>query len=291
MANIIKNLKQSLRAYRKFFPVIISAILIAAIPPAIVMGLGFLAVSGFSVSQTSALIGETYFSQPLYSWEEKTLPPELESWWFLGFAMVSALMSLYLLAGTYGVCLGAIKGKTSMDAFFESLNTRGVSLAISKILVGLIFAGIFSVLIIIGIIFAVAVGIMAGESAVSALILLFLLVGLITAISIAPFFTLVSPSVVSGRGVVNAIRESISIGKKNYVDTLGVIVIILVMLTIDVALGYLNGVLGVLVSFAFVSPMIALFLSAFYLERSAGKSKADELKPRKKNSAVKKKSK
>jgi hypothetical protein len=170
------------------------------------------------------------------------------------------------------------------------MSARGVSLVLAKLLLGLIFAGIFGVSLVFGIIFAAIVGIIAGGfSAASAVFLAFLLVCLIVAIIIAPFFTLVSPSVVSGKGAVNAVKESMSLGRKNYWDIIGLLAIILGFLVVDVFLGYLSGLLGIIFSFAFVSPMIALLLSSFYLERSSGKSKEAISKPIKKTSAVKKK--
>jgi hypothetical protein len=271
MARIIHHLERSFNAYRKFFPIIIAAVLIAAIPPLIITGFGFLVASNFSVSGAESLAKETYFSENSNLWQESALPSPLESIGFMAFVLVAVLLSFYLLAGTYQVCLGAIKGKTSLSLFFDSINARGFSLVASKILLGLVFGGILMATILVGIILAVIIGLASSGANGDMISILFVILAVVLMISVAPFFTLISPSVVSGKSVVEAFRESFKIGRKNYLEVLLLLMVMVVFEIVAYAVEILSPILGVIVALLFVSPMIALLISSFYLENSAAR--------------------
>lgn len=290
MVNILHHLEKAWSAYRKFFPIIIAAVLIAAIPPLIITGFGFLAASNFSVSDAVTLVDQTYFSHNQSIWQENNLPLTIP-FWFFAFVLVSAMLSLYLLAGTYGVCLGAIKGKTSLSLFFDSVKSRGPILLVAKIALAFLFGGMFLIMMIIGIICAALIGAVAGGLSTASVILVIVILILIVFALIAPLFTLISPSVVSGRGVTKAFGESINIGKRNYWDIVLLLIVLICLEIVASLFALANALLGMMVVVAFVSPMIALIISSYYLENSPKTFGRTELKPRIRRSEVSQKEK
>ncbi|MBN2095276.1 MAG: hypothetical protein JW727_04460 [Candidatus Aenigmarchaeota archaeon] len=286
MVTFTEHLRRSFGAYIRNFRVIALALIIAAIPSAMLVGLGFYAVSDFSFGEAGRLAKETYFADRVSIWEDSPYPPELFSPWFFVFEGLAAIVTSYMLAGTYGVCLSAIKGRPSLSDFFRSLRESGVTLVLSKIallagltvslvllfLTGLVFAAVANA------IFSVSEGLLG---------MLFVLFFILIIAPILPLVLLVSPSVVSGRSVVEAFRESYALGIKHYWGIVGLILVAMVLMVVSGILGVLNALAALLFSGFFVSPLIALLLSSYYLDKSGKKqARGSEMTPR--NAAKKK---
>jgi len=281
MVGVIGNLRQSWSAYRKNFAVIAISVLISIIPSLLVTILGFFAVTDFSLSETSHMLKETYLSQESYILGEKqALPEKLYTGWFLFFVAVSGLLSVYFLAGFYGVCISALRGKANLSVFFESVSKRGITLVLSRILLFSVAICYLIAFLGIALAFAFVAAVVSTESILASEILfvILLFVFLLGALITLPFFMFISPSVVTGKGVIDAFRESIQIGRKSYWQTFSLILFIVVLVLAGVIVTFFNSVLGMAFSIIFVSPMITLLIASFYLERAA--RKAGELSPR-----------
>lgn len=281
MAGVSGNIGQSWSAYRKNFAVIAISVLISVIPSILVIIMGFLAITNFSLSETSYLLRETYLSEAPYALgEEQALPDKLYTGWFLFFVLVSGLLSVYFLAGFYGVCISALRGRASISAFFESVSKRGITLVASRILLFSVALCYILAFISAAVLFALAAAMVSTEAILASEILyvILLIIFLIGALITLPFFMFISPSVVTGKGAIDAFRESMSIGRKSYWQTFSLILDIAALILSGVLVTLFNSMLGLAFSIIFVSPMVTLLISSFYLERAA--RRVVELTPR-----------
>jgi hypothetical protein len=275
-------MKQSWQAYKKNFTVLIAAVLISAIPSALIIGFGILAASDFSPGQAGGFINDTYLSQGQSPWGQSDTMALAHPGWFVFSALAAALLSSYLLAGFYGVCLMILKSRTGVSGlspYFKSVRERGLTLIAARIILILIFAGIAMGVLAVGIIFGLLGLLIAGEAAFMYIFVLSLLLTLIAVLAAIPFFITISPLVVSGRGVSEAIRESVKIGRKDYWGTILFIIPIAILEVIVFILSFLSGTLGILFSLILVSPMVALMISSFYLEKFSGKAERMKVRP------------
>lgn len=275
MAGVIGTIRQSLSVYRKNFAVISIAVLISVIPSVLVTILGFLAITDFSLDETSFLLKETYLSEkPYMLGEEQALPDKLYTGWFLFFVAISGLLSVYFLAGFYGVCISALRGKTALPVFFESIKSRGITLVLSRILLISIALLYFLAFLGIAIVFALIASMISTEALLASEVwfVILLFVFLLGALIAAPFFMFISPSVVTGKGVKDAFRESFQIGRKSYWQTFALILIIVALIVSGFTVTFFNSLIGLAYSILLVSPLVTLLISSFYLERTAKKT-------------------
>ncbi|OYT42946.1 MAG: hypothetical protein B6U88_02430 [Candidatus Aenigmarchaeota archaeon ex4484_56] len=133
------------------------------------------------------------------------------------------------------------KKKISVSKLIEYAIKRGPRYFIVNILIGLIL--LLPSFLVIG-----------GGIAASLLYMIIIIL-------LLPFFMMAKPSVVYGRGILESIKESIEIGKNNYIE---LFVLILTIFLIQI-LGMIP-IIGFIIQIMFIIPCTTLIVCSYYLK-------------------------
>lgn len=200
------------------------------------------------------LLGPEIFSAGLAEWT-KTLPtPSLGD---LGvgiiFFITAILVSVALKTGIYGMAFESTKRRTKVETMFKVARKRGLTGAFAMILVAVIAAIMGGVLIGgLGVLLPIA-GMVVG-------VMLILLAMVL--------FSLVFPAIVVGRqGAVKAIKSSVRITKKNYLEIFSLLLLYVIASLAVTSINIGLPMLGTLIQIFLIVPMMTISLTLFYLKR------------------------
>ncbi len=250
MLKILNHFKKAWEAYKtNFKPVIISMALIIIILFLLVGAGG--ATKGLNHYIISE--GTTDFESP-----ESLDSINMENlgffFLFLG-AIITILVEIiiFLEAGFWGICLKGIKKKVSTGLFFTTIRERGISYFLASILVLLIIVAISLPLILIFYSLFYPLKITLFLSVVY--LMIFLL--------IAPFFIFIFPGVIEGKSIFNSVSQSFTLGKKYYLD----LILLPILFYVSSLLSFIP-IVGVILNYFLIVPLLVLLICSFYLEVS-----------------------
>ncbi|MCK4730131.1 MAG: hypothetical protein KAT28_02325 [Candidatus Aenigmarchaeota archaeon] len=268
MCAILKHFKKGFESYTRNFNTLILATLIIFTTLFSFVLLGFLAGTG-DVEQS--LKGNYYL---LFSGntEDTELVSEIfESMGLSGlglliiFSLLGLIITIFLQAGLWGVCLKSIAKKADMGVFFNTIRERGISYFMANLLIWLILIAVIIPIIIIATIIIIAVpGLAAPEYSI-----LLMLIYLIPILLITPFFILILPGVVLGKRISKSIEQGFSLGKENYGGLL-----LLILIVYSFSLISLIPLIGTLLVYL-LTPLWMLIIGSYYLEKTGRYGKVE----------------
>lgn len=176
--------------------------------------------------------------------------------------LVMMLAMVALRAGFVRVCADALRGKANLGTMFSVARKKFWTIIAANLLVLLLLLPLY--------LLALLMALLVSGAAPLAFLACFIIL-LIPIALIAMLFSLVDQAVVVGDlGAAEAVRKSVFIIKANYLQFLGLAVIVaLISMMVSFA-----PIIGFLVSIFLVAPMADLSYTAFYLNKTAGKRKA-----------------
>lgn len=183
--------------------------------------------------------------------------------------LIMLLVMIALRAGFVRVCADALRGKATLGTMFSVARKKFWTVVAANLLVLLLLAPLYILALL-------AAVLLAGTSYIM-LISFFVL--LIPIALIALLFSLVDQAVVvSDFRAVEAVKKSVSIIKANYLQFLGLIIIVAL---ISMVVSFVP-IIGSLISIFLVAPIADLSYTAFYLHKTAGKKAVKIRKTRRK---------
>jgi len=247
MVKIFRYFKKSFEVYkRNFVPIILSVLLIGIIC-GLFIGLSIFALFG---PKNISTIAESYrMSGEFTDFESQEFSEFLNLQnvgLFLLFIILGGITVIFLQSGFWGVCFHGIKKRVTMKTFFTTIRKRGVSYFLAILLVLIIF-------FVISLLLSLPASIFHPLIPIALLIL----------ILITPFFILISPAVISGKGVIESLEQSFKLGKKYYFD-----LILLIILIYLFSLVSFIPIIGSLLIYFLISPLFTLVICSFYIEAS-----------------------
>ncbi len=183
------------------------------------------------------------------------------------FIALGLLVSIFLSSGLVGICYHGIKKRVEMKTFFKTLKDRGISYFSATLLILLIFLLIYSS-------FQATVFFLGIEG--SGASLLNLLAGLVILL-VSPFFVLYSPSVISGKNAIHSIRESVKLGRKNYLGLFVLIIVFYVLSLVEII-----PVIGLVIECFFLFPLLQIIFCSIYINETKSKRTKRKIKKRSK---------
>lgn len=190
-----------------------------------------------------------------------------------GIMLIVAMLVIWALgAGLIRVFADALKGKARLEAMFSAARHKFWTVAAANLIVT-----VFMILLYAG---ALAISLLL-SGASSLMFLAYLVLLMIPIALVAILFSLANQSIViGGCGAVDSVRKSVSIVKKNYLQFLG-LVVLLILLTMLISF---VPILGSLINFFVMTPLTALAYTAFYMKNS----RAERRKTAAKRKAIRK---
>jgi len=173
---------------------------------------------------------------------------------FFLFLIVIGVITVFLQAGFWGICLKGIKEKVNIRIFFTTIKERGLSYFLAIILLSLILLAIETPFLIVSIILLYGSPTFFWVAFFLDMAIYFL---------IMPFFIFVYPAVVSGKRVSESLSQSFSLGKKNYFGLLLLIILFSVSFLV-----FFIPIMGILLIYFLISPLFIITICSYYLEAS-----------------------
>ncbi len=267
MCAILKHFRTGFKSYTRNFGTLILATLIIFTTLFSFILLGFLAGTG-DVEQS--LAGSYYL---LFSGNTEDMELISEIFEFMNpsglgilfiFFLLGSLITIFLQAGLWGVCLKGLAKKADMKVFFNTIKERGISYLIANLLIWLILiAIIIPMLIITTIIVMIAFPTLPVDSSV------LMLIYLTPIMLISPFFILIIPGVILGKRISESIEQGFSLGKENYNELL-----LLLLIVYSFSLISFIPFIGTILVYL-LNPLGILIICSYYLEKT-GKSGKEE---------------
>lgn len=184
--------------------------------------------------------------------------------------IVMMLAMIALRAGFVRVCADALRGKANLGTMFSVARKKFRTIIAANLLVLLLLLPLY--------LLALLMALLVSGAAPLAFFTYFIIL-LIPIALIAILFSLVDQSVVVGDcRAVEAVKKSLSIIKANYLQFLGLIIIIA---AISMLVSFVP-IIGSLISIFLVAPIADLSYTAFYLHKTAGKKAVKIRKTRRK---------
>ncbi len=254
MLKILNHFKKAWEAYKRNFPPIIISIALIIIIFSLLVGVGFFAILGTEgatevVNHYIISEGTTDFESPEFL---NSINMENIGFFFL-FLILGVIITIFLEAGFWGICLKGIKKKVSTGLFFTTIRERGISYFLANILVLLIIVAISLPLILIfyGLFYLLQANLFL--SVVYPMIFLL----------IAPFFIFIFPAVIEGKPIFNSVSQSFIFGKKYYLD----LILLPILFYVSSLLSFIP-IVGVILNYFLIVPLLVLLICSFYLEVS-----------------------
>lgn len=174
-----------------------------------------------------------------------------------GIMLAVAMLVIWALgAGLVRVFADALKGKARLEAVFSTARQKFWTVIATNLIVLLLLAPLYILAIL-------ASGLLAGGGEL--MVLSYFFVSLIPIALVAILFSLTNQAIViDGYGAIDSVRKSVSIVKKNYLQFLG-LVALLILLTMLISF---VPILGSLINFFVMTPLTALAYTAFYMKNS-----------------------
>ncbi|MBN2095275.1 MAG: hypothetical protein JW727_04455 [Candidatus Aenigmarchaeota archaeon] len=258
MASLLQHFERAFSAYRKnLIPYTFSALLVC-FAAVFVMFLGMLV---FVLNSESVFYSEEFMNQaeldPAVVLLALMTPGNIAI--LFTFSFLALVAFLYMSAGVYGVCLEGLRGRVSVRAFFSSVARRGGSYLIASLILLGFLMGFIVLAMFVPIFLFVSMPVAAAVQSYLVWFLLIYFLGFL----LTPFFFSVLPAIVSGRGIINAFRESMAVGRDNYLELLLLEVLLFTGFFVSALIPYIWA--GILF---FISVPIATFVNcSFYLDR------------------------
>ena len=177
----------------------------------------------------------------------------------LGFSIV-----IVLSCGLFGVCYYSVNKKVSISVFFRTIRER-------------IIPYFFATSLILSIYFLIFLFFLFLSIFVLKISLLFSLFILITLLFVSPFLLFYAPAIISGSGAIDSIRKSFSIGEKHYFNLIILILIFFLLSFIE-----LIPIVGFIVEYFLLLPLLQITISSFYIEKTKKLGKITKSKRSKK---------
>lgn len=270
--DIFKAFRESWAAYRRNFGTIVLAVLLMMVPVLLLSSL--FVGSIFDFSEEKLEVFSEYMAMEMDDpYVLSSLMGEVNLGAMVAFLLVIFLVNTILFAGAYGVYLASVKGRPKISVFFDSARKYGLDLILARFVLGFLSLLLFIVfiLILVGavLIFSAIFSIISESLGllVAALVSGIVWVG---AILVLPLFLLVSPAVVSGKGAVGSIKESIELGRKNYIAVLLLGLSMLLLIVCMYLLMYVHFALYYIIGPFVISPFMAILTSYVYLDLKSG---------------------
>lgn len=174
-----------------------------------------------------------------------------------GIMLIVAMLVIWALgAGLIRVFADALKGKARLEAMFSAARKKFWTVAAANLIVA-----VFVILLYAA---ALAVSLLL-SGASSLLFMAYFFILMIPIVLAAILFSLANQAIViDDCSAVDSIRKSVSIIRKNYLQFLG-LVVLLILLTMLVSF---VPILGSLINFFVMTPLTALAYTAFYMKNS-----------------------
>ncbi|MGC9310350.1 MAG: hypothetical protein ACP5E4_01350 [Candidatus Aenigmatarchaeota archaeon] len=257
MANLSKHAGIALKAYRRNVLAYFLSLLFSSSVVLLILVLGFFAVLANSLPAAyEALVGGG--GDPIFFVNALINPANLIL--FLLAVTVASFLTFLLSAGLYGICLKGISDRATMRTFFGVIRRRGLPYIVAMSVVSLIWLAIAAL-------FLVPLVLAEGIFSSAAAYLAYQAFAVIAVSLFLPFFILVPYSVIFGRGASESIRESVSLGRRNYIELL---FLGLSMFFLSVVLMW-PPLIGPLANILFVTPMFMFVMASYYLDKSVAK--------------------
>ncbi len=80
---------------------------------------------------------------------------------------------------------------------------------------------------------------------------------------IAPFFIFIFPAVIEGKSIFNSLSQSFTLGKKYYLD----LILLPILFYVSSLLSFIP-IVGVILNYFLIVPLLVLLICSFYLEVS-----------------------
>ena len=174
---------------------------------------------------------------------------------FIVFSIIGILVAIVLYAGLIKMSAEAIKGKTNLSTLFSTASQKAVPVIIASIIVGIILGIISLILLSVFGGFGLLAGGFFGAIGLSMIgMLITYLIGLL-------FIFTIHGVVLNNLGAMEAIKNSANIAKANYLTLL----VILIGYTIILFLLSIIPVLGIILGFGVIYPMLIIALTSLYL--------------------------
>lgn len=264
-----KNFWQIIGALALFF-VIIFALILASVIPLVAAFAPMLNVMDANVTVQSVSGARSGAVLPAIN------PFMLVGIGILFFAVVLVIWAL--AAGLVRVFADALKGKARLEVMFSTARKKFWTVTAANIIVMLLLIPLYILAFVLAgelaaPLFSSLYGLVPATTVFFEYLILFMVP--ITLVTI--LFSLTNQAIViDDCGAVDSVRKSFSVVKQNYLQFLG-LVLVLIVITIMVSI---VPILGSLINFAVMTPLTALSYTAFYINKS-GKGKVSKTARRK----------
>jgi hypothetical protein len=270
MANIFQHMKKGIHSYRaNFAPYLLANFIIFLVAISVVL-LGALLVL---YNSESILYSDEFLNNSVGS-DLATLAVTLFTptnlLIFLAFFTIAILLGTYLSSGIYGICLEGAKGKTSLKTFFGTILRRGGTYMIATLVMFILMT-----MLMVALIFPVVLTASLVQSYSILLIDIYILSISVLVLILSPYFMFVPISVVWGKGVTDAFKQSFAIGRENYFEVLALQAI---LYAVSISVGMLP-IIGFILQILIVTPVMLFTLCSYYQDRNSSK-KTVEAKPK-----------
>ncbi len=273
MESIFKHFSKAIEAYKRNFTPIALAVLLMWIISFLSATFGFFAVSGNVYESMEA----GYYFLSGEGTEDLYLSNQLNTntlGLFLLILIIGGIITMFLQAGLWGLCLEGIKGKTELNAFFTAIEERGISYIFSIALVSLLALSILFIDGFIVVMWFILVYYLtiASHYLVTILLLILTIVVFLTIFLLSSYIFItcmfIYPAVISGKKIFASLKESMSIGRENYFDMFRILLLYFLIWGIYiVCILFSMNFLGYLL-IIFLNPLILLTFCSYYLEYS-----------------------
>lgn len=260
---VTEFIENAWKAYRNNFWQIIGAIIILGVIVFGIIFISLLPLLGFISSGITTEISSQAISVFILQNLSSLILYGLVS--LIGI-IVAFIISIELSAGLIGVYRDALKGKADLKTMFSVAKEKFWTILGANLLAGLLVTGIFVLTLLPGILLV----------NISSLSIVLFILGLITAILLSLLFSLVNQAiVVDNEKAVNSIKKSYFVVRKNYLELLGLIIILVV---ISFVLSLIP-LIGKVINWLLVTPVFGLAITSFYITKTKKvKKKAKRIK-------------
>jgi glucan phosphoethanolaminetransferase (alkaline phosphatase superfamily) len=165
------------------------------------------------------------------------------------------LIIIFLTSGFVGLCYYGVKKRVYLNTFLEVTKKRGASYFLATMLIFLIFL----IILLPFIIFLITLQFseFTIQSILRAIVFLIL-----------PFFVLYGPAIISDKGIMSSIKQSINLGRKNYFNLLALVSIFIIASLVDQIPIWIISLVGTLLNYFLIFPLFQITLCSFYIDKT-----------------------
>jgi hypothetical protein len=189
------------------------------------------------------------------------------------FFILAMLAGSYLSSGIYGVCLEGARGRTTVKTFYGTVLRRGGTYLLASLTLFVLGS-----LLLIALVFPIVVFSNLFLPSFAAMGAIYYISLMVVMLLVSPLLIFVPISVVWGRGIGDAFKQSFSIGRENYYEMLALIAMMAAMV---ISLEFIPYI-GVLLQIFAVIPVFMFTICSYYLDKASvrkgfeNRARADE---------------